>query len=439
MLRVVLDNPLFARLWAAQVISQAGDWLNRVAVIVLIGTLGGHEHLTGIGVLFGAELVLRLLPSAFLGPIAGPIADRLPRRLLMVTADLVRAGIVACLCFVREPEHLVWLYAGVGAQMGVAIFFDASRAGALPSTVARKDLHAAHTLSAATWSMMLGIGALTGGILVDRLGVQAVFVIDAVTYLASAACLFGLKLVPTPVPNEPLRWRDLVLLADLRRGLAHVRQLGITPMLWAKTFWGAAGGYLVILALAGHQRFGASESDETGSGAALATGVLYAARGVGTGLGPILSRRWIGETDAALKLQTSLGFVVAAFGYTLFGFAHDLYVAALWVAVAHLGGSTLWIASTVYWQRHVADEFRGRVFAIEFLGMDLAFASGGLFAGLLFDATGSLAVTVWVVSGLVAFLGAVWTWRARGMQPRAQGAEPTSSSAAVVPHEEIEP
>ena len=417
MWRVVRENPAFARLWAAQVVSQAGDWLNRVAVLALIGSLGGREHIVGIGALFGAELALRLLPSALLGPLAGPVADRVPRRLLMVTADVLRALLVTGLYFVREPGQLFFVYALVAAQMGVGIFFDAARTSALPSTVKRSDLHDAYTLSSATWSAMLSIGALTGGVLVDRFGVHNVFLIDAATYIGSAFCLLGLRLAPVPKLAERFRWRDIVTLKDLRRGLDHARQRGIVPMLWAKTFWGAAGGYLVILALAGHERFGEARLGDTVGEAALATGILYAARGVGTGIGPILGRRLIGENDSALKLQTSLGFLVAAVGYAIFGFTHNLFLAALFVAIAHVGGATLWITSTVYWQRHVADEFRGRIFAIEFLGMDVAFALGGIVAGLVFDATNSLSITVWVISGMVAVLGAAWTWLARDMQP----------------------
>jgi len=437
-LRVVLENPLFARLWAAQIVSQAGDWLNRVAVLSLIGSLGGREHFVGIGALFGAELALRLLPSALLGPIAGPVADRVPRRLLMVIADVLRALCVTGLFFVREPQHLGWVYALVATQMGIGIFFDAARTAALPSTVKKSALHDAYTLSSATWSVMLSVGALTGGVLVSRFGVHDVFLIDAATYILSAFCLAGLRLPPVPEQPERFRWRDILLLTDLRRGLDHARSLGIVPILWAKTFWGAAGGYLVILALAGQERFGEASTGDAVGEAALATGVLYAARGVGTGVGPILGRRFIGESDKALKLQTSLGFLVAAIGYAIFGFTHDLVLASVFVAIAHIGGATLWITSTVYWQRHVSDEFRGRIFAIEFLGMDIAFAIGGLAAGLIFDATRSLSVTVWIISGAVAILGATWTWLARDMRPTTAAGLPLSRVDGL-PGEEMAP
>src|SRR5436190_7851774 len=159
MLEVARRNPQFAKLWMAQIVSQAGDWLDRVACLVLIGRLGGGAAQTGFGALFGAELVLRLLPAALLGPLAGPIADRLPRRLLMVAADVTRAGIVLSFLFVREPRDLYLLYTLIMLQMGIGIFFEAARSAALPSTVARAELHSAQALSAATWSVMLSVGA----------------------------------------------------------------------------------------------------------------------------------------------------------------------------------------------------------------------------------------------------------------------------------------
>jgi MFS family permease len=214
-------NPGFARLWTAQVVSQSGDWLNRIAVLTLIGSVGGGVQAAGVGALYGAELALRLLPSAVLGPLAGPIADRLPRRRVLVAADLLRALVVALMWLVREPAHLPWLYALIALQMGIAMFFDAARSAAIPDTVRREDLASAHTLSSATWSVMLSVGALVGGSLVGWLGVHPVFLVDSATYVGSALCLWGLRLPPVPAHAEPLRWGDVLVLRELRRGWRH--------------------------------------------------------------------------------------------------------------------------------------------------------------------------------------------------------------------------
>lgn len=414
--RLLRNNPLFARLWAAQVVSQAGDWLNRMAILTLIGSVGGAGPTIGIGLLFGLELALRLLPGAFLGPLAGPIADRLPRRMVLIGADLARAVVVASMWFVRDAADLPWLYALIATQTAIGIVFEAARSAAVPDTVAREDLAAAHTLSAATWSLMLSVGAIAGGALVGLVGVHAVFLADAGTYVLSALCLRGLRLPPVVRHAEPFRWADVVTLRELRRGYEHARSAGVAPALWAKTFWGGAGGFLVLLSLMGHEE-GVSSVEHVVGDAAFATGVLYAARGVGTGLGPYLAQAWFGTGDRALRLQIGWSFVVAAIGYAVFGRMEHLAAASFWVAVAHLGGATLWVASTVLWQRHVDSGFRGRIYAFEALFQNLAFAGGGLVAGLVFDATGSLVATAWTTAGLVLVLGLTWMARARGMTP----------------------
>ena len=413
--RVVLRNPQFAKLWMAQVVSQAGDWLNRVACLVLIGRLGGGSTAQlGFGALFGAELALRLLPAAFLGPLAGPIADRLPRRMLMVVSDVARAVVVLGFLFVREPRDLYFMYALIMLQMGIGMFFEAARSAALPSTVPREELQAAHALSVATWSVMLSLGALAGGWVVKWVDVRGAFLVDAASYVGSAFFLFGVRLPPVPTHDHALRWSDVFFLKDLRRGIAHVRELGIGPVMWAKSFWGGAGGFLVMLSLAGQTRFGVNASNTLERETAVATGMLYAARGLGTGLGPILARFFFDSSDAALRRQITIGFAIAATGYALFGCAQELSLACACVAFAHLGGSVLWVASTVFMQKHVEDRYRGRAFTAELLAMNLSFAAGAAFAGLLYDWTGSFAHTVWINAALVLALGATWTYLARG-------------------------
>lgn len=418
MFSVLRHNPRFRRLWTAQVVSQLGDWFNRVAIVTLIGTLAGSNAVVGFGLMLGFEMALRLLPATFLGSIAGPIADRVSRRALMIGADLGRAAVVLCLLFVRDADHLPLLYFLLFLQMAIGIFFEAARSAATPGTVRREDLHAAYTLSSATWSMMLTIGALTGGICVQLLGTRGVFILDAATYLLSATLLIGLKLPPIPNHPQPLRWRDVVMMRDIRRGLRHVRDLRITPIVFTKACWGAAGGFLTILAIAGRSRFGnldgeAAADISTATSVGLATGLLYAARGFGTTIGPILARRFIGSDDRALKKQITAGFLVAALGYFLFSFQALLPAAMLCVALAHTGGSTTWVASTTYWQRHIDDAFRGRVYAMELMGMTFAASMGGLLAGLVFDTTGSLDITVWVTCSTVVLGCIAWSILAR--------------------------
>ena len=424
------DHPQFRRLWCAQVVSGAGDWLNRVALLTLIGTLSGPRAAVGVGALFAFELAVRFLPVAVVGPLAGPLADRLPRRLLMVTTDVARTVVVLGYLFIDEPAHLPWLYGLLALQMAFSIVFDAARSAAVPDTVPKPVLHLALALSAATWSAMLTLGAAVGGLLVEVVGVRGVFLLDAASYLGSAWFLRRLHLPPVPEHPEPFRWRDVVGFVELRRGLAHARDLGLVPVLLTKSFWWPCGGFLVMLSVVGHERFGEGGAlAVAGAGSAgLATGLLYGARGLGTGLGPILARRWMGSGDEQLLRQILLGFAVAITGYALFATAGSLVVGCLWVFAAHLGGSTIWIASTTFWQRRVDGAFRGRVYAVEFLCMTLTFAGGGLLAGQLYDRTGSIEGTVWVLCGALTLFAAAW-WR----QVRAVPRRPVEEAPATGP------
>src|SRR5690349_14284989 len=196
-----------------------------MACIALIGELGGPVGT--IGALYGVELALRLLPPAILTPFAGPVGDRLPRRMLMIAADLGRALVVLGFLLVDEPGKLPWLYALIALQMSFSVFFDVARGAAVPDTVRREDLHAANALTATTWSVLLGLGGVLGGLLVQAFGVRGAFVADSLSYLVSALVLVGLRLSP-PVPAErPLRLAELVLLRDLARGWRHARERGL--------------------------------------------------------------------------------------------------------------------------------------------------------------------------------------------------------------------
>lgn len=410
MLSVLRRHAEFRRLWSAQAISQAGDWFNRIAILALIGRLSGPGGAAGLGALYAIELAVRLLPAAALGPIAGPVADRVPRRLLMITADLSRAGVVLAMTLVREPEHLKWLYLLLTAQMGLAVFFESAKSASLPNTVGRDDLHAAYALSAATWSTMLTAGTLASAALIRVLGIRGMLVTDAATYLASAAILSRLRLPPPPEQQERFSWRDVLTLVDLRRGAHHVRAVGAGAGLWAKAFWGPAGAFLVMLSVAGRERFAGSETDAAALAAAAgsATAILLAGRGLGTGLGPVLSRQLFGSRDRVLLRVVLGGFFVAATGYALFAAAPNLLVASACVLFAHLGGGALWVASTTFWQKHVEDTYRGRVSALEILSMTVGFSLGGVLGGALYDRTHSVAVTTWILCALVATSGILW-------------------------------
>jgi len=411
MFDVLRRNPGFRRLWAAQVVSQLGDWIGRVAIVTRIAELSGVDGATTLGILFALDISLRMLPGVVLGPLAGPLADRLPRRALMFGADIGRAACVFGLVFVDTPSELPLLYALLIAQMSLSTFFESAKSAAIPSTLAKGDLQSGYALSAATWSTMLAVGSFLGGELMGPLGIERVLLLDAGTYLLSAVCLYGLVLPPVPIHPQRFSWRDVLSLTELRRAHRHARGLHLLPAVYAKIFWGGAGGFLVILNLAATARYGLDEHGELDEARiASATGLLFLARGIGTGLGPVVSRYLFPSTSRSLRRQIGAGFLVALLGYLPFPLAPNFELAFACVVFAHLGGSAIWVSSTVLWQRGAHDAFRGRLSALERSTFTLALTVGAFIAGFVFDASNSLQFTTWTNCAFVVVGGALWAW-----------------------------
>src|SRR4051794_16828774 len=119
---VVRNNRAFRRLYAANAVSQVGDWLNVVALFSLL------LDLTGKGEAVAVVLVTRLLPAFFIGPAAGVLADRISRRAILVVCDVLRAALVACLLFVRTPDQVWIAYVIMTLHAIASAFFEPAQA-----------------------------------------------------------------------------------------------------------------------------------------------------------------------------------------------------------------------------------------------------------------------------------------------------------------------
>ncbi|HEX6625448.1 MAG TPA: MFS transporter [Pyrinomonadaceae bacterium] len=396
---LVRRNPDFRRLWLGQVVSQLGDWFDTIAVYTLV------LKLTGSGRALGLVLVARFLPSVVVGPLAGVLADRFSRRAIMIWSDLLRALVVLGFLFVRRPEHLWLLYALTVLQLALSAFFEPARAAAVPSVVSERELLPANALSSVTWSAMLTIGAAIGGEMTGRFGTDAAFVLDSLTYLASAALIYGVRLPKRePRPKTRLTLSKALGVADTIEGIRYVRtRPRVLALLLVKFAWGFGGGILLLLPVFGETIW--AVAGRAGSG----TGILFAARGIGTAIGPIAARRLAAGSRRAMQRFIGVGFLMGGAFYIAFGLANNFALALFVLAVAHMGGSILWVFSTVLLQSTVEDQFRGRVFAAEFTLMTLAMAASNYATGEALDRFSLSPRTVAVALGVVFLLpGLLW-------------------------------
>jgi len=341
-------------LWGGTVISLFGDWFNTLALYRLVLDLTGSE--TALGGVF----LTKLLPLALASPIAGVLADRLDRRKLMIGADLVRAVLVLGFLFVREAEDLWLLYVLAAAQIAVSAAFTPARNAVLPLITKKGELLTANALLAATWSVMLALGAAAGGPAVDAFGTDVVFWLDAGTYLVSAVFIAGIRLPAREVEVDV----GGVVRAGLRRiaeGWRYVRtRPPVRRIVGAKAAWGIGGGGLVFaLALLGDQLF--PSAGTTG------IGVLFAARGLGTGIGPVVARTVF--RDARRWPVVLAGCIVGSgLGYLGVAAAADWrWLVAGLVVFAHAASGANWVLSTTLLQERADDAVLGRVVATDWL------------------------------------------------------------------------
>ena len=179
-------RPHFRRLYLASVISMLGDWLSYVAVSVVTLRHGGGA--LAVGLIMAAHT----LPVALLSPVAGPLADRIDRRKLLVMVDVGAALITLGMWLAARGQHVGWLQVLLLLRVGVSGISMTAGSAALPSLVEPAELKDANALNGLTWSVLFAAGTALGGFLAAWLGAGEAILLDSFTFLVSAGIILGL-------------------------------------------------------------------------------------------------------------------------------------------------------------------------------------------------------------------------------------------------------
>ena len=368
------SNAKYRRLWAASVISLLGEWFNTIALFLLILEYSGSEFL--LGILFSVRMILFGISQ----PINGLLADRLNRKSLMFWSNNVQIFLALTFLMVDGPEDMWWLITVSGIMMLLhGVYVTAERA-AVPNIVDDDDLITANAIGSASWSTALCLGAMLGGIVVSKWGTDAAFIIDSMTFLLSSIILIPLiieqsvdddmrgPLFKTALKNIKIGWNRIYTDKKLLR------------IIFAKTSWNIGGAGLagVFLVLAG--------ADITGYGAAFGFGLFFFARGIGTGIGPLIARSVFKDRS---KWPSIIGVLVSISGifYLLVGLTINYYLplTVFLIICSHSASGGNWVLSTVLTQTWVEDEVRGRVFSIDMLLLGLSAGISTSTAGYLVE------------------------------------------------------
>jgi len=418
-------NPDFARLYLALLVAFAADWFATVALIDLV--LETTDSTAAASVI----LVLQMAPFLVATPIAGMLADRFDRRILLAGANVARGFICIGLLFAVDAET-VWIAFAVVALLAFgAAFFEPTVSASLPNLVDRADLPTANALIGSAWGTMVAFGAAIGGVVAATVGREVTFLMYPVLFFVSAALVWSVK--------RSLREPDAIAPEDAPHGISGLvstvtvtlalarRDHAVASLLLTKPTFGVATGIVHMLAITSHDIWGAGQ---------LGVGILFAARGLGALVGPFAARTFATDDQSRLLRGISLSFVIYLVGYALLPLSPVIWAAAVFVFVGHLGGGAQWTLSSFGLQRATPDSIRGRVFAVDF-GLALAVSSvSTLVAGWLASKIGPLPA-LYVMLGAMAVTVALWFW---WTGPIRRGPTPSGLvTADLPPHATPEP
>ncbi|MFY9587631.1 MAG: MFS transporter [Actinomycetota bacterium] len=390
-------NPDFTKLYAAQLISFGGDWFASVALLTVV--LEKTHSATLAALVFAAQTV----PFAIVSPFAGVIVDRLDRKVIMVSADLIRVFLALGFILVQSRSTIWVIFVLLSLLSAFSAFFEPASSAALPNLVSRADLARANVLIGSAWGTMLVVGAALGGLVAATLGNTAAFAGDAISFAVSAALLLSIR--GRFRESERVREHGVTIATDIRETISFARrEHHVLALLVVKAGFGIAAGAIGLISVFAVDVF---------HGGAGTIGLLMSARGVGALVGPFLIRSWMRGRDERLFTGLSIAAVIFAVGYGLFSIAPAAWLAAIGACIAHIGGGSTWTLSTYGLQRFTPDAIRGRVFSFDYGLVTLTLGSSVFFAGLAADH-----IDVRLVMGTIATIAFAWAmawtvWRRR--------------------------
>ncbi len=364
-----------------------GTTMTPVALSFAVLDRGGDAG--DVGLVLTAESV----PLVLLLLAGGVISDRLPRRWVMVVADLVRAvtqGVLAVLLITGEPPLGVLMAAA--AVIGAGQAFEGPALGALITEIAPPhQLQPANALRGLAESAGRGLGPAIGGLVVAAAGAGWAVGLDAVTYAASAWCLAGLK-----ITHEPRAEATAGFVHDLREGWVAFKS---RTWLWVVV---AQWSLLCLLVFPAYMVLGAVVADND-LGGARSWGLVLAGEGLGAVVGCLVMLRLRLRKPLVSGVLCSISFALP-----LLALAAGAPVALIVVAsfVTGLGVSIFATAWDTALQRHVEPEALSRVSSYDWFGtvgtLPLGYALVGPLSGLItIDGALCLAAAAWIVSCLV--------------------------------------
>ncbi len=374
MLDLIRHNANFRRLWLAEAISLAGDWFTLIALAVVVS-----RATDGSGFAVGALVVSQLFPWVVAGPWGGVLADRFDRRRLLIATDLTRTLSVLLLIPAASGRQLWPVLLLVLVHFSLAAIFEPARSALVPRVVSPQQLVLAGTLLSVTWSVMLAAGGMLGGSVLSVVDVSVAFMVDAATFLASAALIAGMAPAPAaPAPQPAQAARHVRLREGLDWALAHPT-VGVAALVKAINGVAVMDTFLVLYA---------TRLFVCGEGGGLSIGFLWGCYGLGAILGPAVLNRFSDGSVPRLRRLIAVGASLLSCSLFVMAGARSLFAAGVGTLLRGMGGSATWTYSSAILQKAVPNRMLGRLSALDLVNGNVSAMAFSLFWGARIDQVG---------------------------------------------------
>jgi MFS family permease len=390
------SNGPYRRLFTANEISYIGDWFSMIALFLLAGEASDNSPLAIAGV-----LATRSFTFAPLEPLTGMLADRYPRKWLMVLGNVWSFTILVSALALGMLDSLESVYLlGMAMVVGRAISSNAESAY-VPNICTKEELLSANALSSGGWSAAMGIGAGIGGLTISKYGIETALWIDSLTFLIAILLILSL---PHGGPEKSIQrsFSTRAMLSEIVSGWSYILSMpSIRRVVLAKAMWASGGGAQVFLLILIGKEAGFGD-------VAAGIGILYMARGFGSGFGPIVSRRFMANR---ILIPYLLGGVLVISGAFYIAVAASEWTAIIlvYVFISHGASGVNWVLSTTMLQQRSEDKWLGRVFGTDSLGITLTMGLSTVAAGLILEnGILSLRETIIATGALQILAGIFW-------------------------------
>jgi MFS family permease len=417
--RAVLRIPDYRRLFVAQAISDVGDGLTLLTLLLVVNQL---THSTAALAVMSIAIAL---PPVTIGLVAGAYADRLDRRRIMLVSDSLRAVLVLGFVATATLANLPFLYVLAFVQASIGTFFSPARSALIPRVVPAEGLLAANSMSQISRVIATLVGTGLAGLILGVTGqVWPSFVIDAVTFLASVAIVLGVnREIGKPDPAAAGTHGSIgSSVGDGLRAIGHSRTLLATVVGLSVAMLGM--GAINVLFVP----FLVNVLHETPAWAGPLEGAQTISMIAAGGLVAALATR----LQATTILTASLVGVAVLVG--LFAVAPNVWVLMVLLFAVGWFVTPLQASATTLFQTQAPDAIRGRVFAAVQACMSTTTIISTAAAGVLADVIGVRMVVG--IGGIVVGLGAITAWvlfsaDRRASTERPAGADPARDTSAA--------